>query len=601
MILTVLFYLLMEWLFFATKPSFLSTLSLIEKLSVLILSSTLPVAGASLIFLSLQLAGRIVTNQHYRKFWIWIIGCLPAFVLASSWLLLIDNFTLTVADFGIRSFLGIERVCYTILFCVLFVLAYRKVFQWERWIHRRFSPRTLTLGIGIASLLWMIAALSAYASFGYSVRRNGDKHSDLARSPNILLIGSDGINAENMSLYGYHRDTTPYLRRFANDALVCKKTFTNASTSLGSLTSMLTGKLPIETRLICVPDILKGKDAYQHLPGILRNHGYRSIQLTARNLSDAYDANMRAGFDQVNFRTAREQLTLEKMTPFVGQEAAYFLQQTYERLADRLLHIFGLSTMLDPFLEVTDPTRQGYTDARRLKELKRFIKSSDKPFFAHIHLMKTHRLRFFKEGMENPTSFMNDRYDDAIQKFDRVLKRMMETLTRTNILEKTIVIVYSDHGWRHSTDDPVPLIIRFPNGKYRGTIEGFAQLQDIAPTVLDYMGIPKKPWMSGQSLISEEPDGCRWIISAQPISAFDTGPKMVARSQASEPFFTLGTINVATCGTFFKYKLQNKLLTTAPLNDKENCNECKVPSASEVKSFIADRLKQNGYDTSSLR
>ncbi len=37
------------------------------------------------------------------------------------------------------------------------------------------------------------------------------------RLPNILMIASDGLNAEHMSAYGYHRDTTPFISERRNE------------------------------------------------------------------------------------------------------------------------------------------------------------------------------------------------------------------------------------------------------------------------------------------------------------------------------------------------------------------------------------------------
>jgi hypothetical protein len=591
LLLTVLFYFFMEWLFFVTKPSFLTTLSVMEKIGVLLLSGVIPLVGASLLFLCLQLPGKF-----FR-----LPPLLAAFILAMAVLLLIDNFTITLFDFGIRSFLGVGRIPYAILFCVLFLIALRKASQWESSIQQKFSARELKIALIITGAACVVGMVLSYLTFERELQ-NSAARSKGTRAPNIVLIGSDGMNAQNMSVYGYQRDTTPFLRQFAREALICNRAFNNASTSLGSLTSILTGKLPIRTKLICTPDILKGADAYQHLPGVLRNRGYTSIQLTARSLSDAYDANMRAGFHQVNFRAAREQLTIEEITPFVGQEAAYFLQQTYERAADRLLHIFGISTMQDPFLEVTNPKRQAYPDSRRLKELLRFVKTSKQPFFAHIHLMKTHRIRFFKGNEEDPTSFMNDRYDDAIERFDRDLKRVTRELQEEDLLEKTIVIVYSDHGWRHSTNETVPLIMRFPNGDYHRTIANPVELVDIAPTILDYMGLEKPSWMNGQSLIAGEPDSCRWVLSARPISTMENAGKMLFRSKVGAPFFTLGVVNVATCSHFFSYDLETHRMKTESLSLKHlQCNQCKAPDVREIKDFIAEKLKENGYDTGTLR
>ncbi|HUH66650.1 MAG TPA: alkaline phosphatase family protein [Syntrophales bacterium] len=79
------------------------------------------------------------------------------------------------------------------------------------------------------------------------------------------------------------------------------------------------------------------------------------------------------------------------------------------------------------------------------------------------------------------------------------------------IREGVAVIVSSDHGtverWLYPdgtidtghTDSPVPFILAGSDRKL--TLREGGELADIAPTVLDLMGIPKSPFMTGRSLI----------------------------------------------------------------------------------------------------
>ena len=108
-----------------------------------------------------------------------------------------------------------------------------------------------------------------------------------AGRPNILLLGSDGLNMNRTSLDGYERDTTPFLARFARQALVFENAFPNGASTASSTTSMLTGRLPAENGVIYPPDIARGDAVYQHLPGLLRRLGYRTGQISIRWYADS--------------------------------------------------------------------------------------------------------------------------------------------------------------------------------------------------------------------------------------------------------------------------------------------------------------------------
>ena len=60
-----------------------------------------------------------------------------------------------------------------------------------------------------------------------------EQNSSIANKPNVILFGTDGLNAANMSLYGYSRDTTPYINTLANSSLVSQNNFSNAGNSPG--------------------------------------------------------------------------------------------------------------------------------------------------------------------------------------------------------------------------------------------------------------------------------------------------------------------------------------------------------------------------------
>ncbi len=199
--------------------------------------------------------------------------------------------------------------------------------------------------------------------------------------PNIILLSSDGLNAGNMSVYGYERETTPFLEEFARDAMVYENAFSNSAHTGSSIASLLTGKLPTEIRLIFPPEILRGRDAYQHLPLLLRNYGYHSIHLSMRHYADVYDLNMRESFDSANFRDGVKFQASQFMSAIVGQESVYFLDQLRDRLESRLLHTFFYREMENVYDEVVENAGARYLrDSTLSKELSSFIERTPSPF-----------------------------------------------------------------------------------------------------------------------------------------------------------------------------------------------------------------------------
>ena len=67
---------------------------------------------------------------------------------------------------------------------------------------------------------------------------------DATPRPSILLISIDTLRADHLGLYGYARDTSPFLDRFARGALVFEHAFTPKAWTLPAHMTMLTGLYP---------------------------------------------------------------------------------------------------------------------------------------------------------------------------------------------------------------------------------------------------------------------------------------------------------------------------------------------------------------------
>jgi arylsulfatase A-like enzyme len=588
-ILAVYFYVFMEWLFFVTKPSFIAGLGTAERLGILLITP-LPLVIAVLVASGgLWLLGRIAPTS--------VAGLLPpvvpAAVLACCAFILIDNFTYTILGWGVgRSAAGWRSV-----HLVLFLLLWLGFFSWLRRAgsQRPRAPNGERLRAGIATALvlgsvattiWRYASATAPGMLDAGRTRP-------AALPDILIVASDGVGAAHVSAYGYARDTTPFLRTFAEDALVCENVLPNGTSSAASIVSMLTGRLPTSTRLLQHPEILMGPHAYRHLPGILKRLGYRTIHVSARLYTDPFALNMRDAFDAANFREARATTTLPGVPPAVATAYGsdlYMLEQLLERIGTRLLHVTGVRKLENPFVEIM--TGQGESDERRVAAVLDFLDRSPAPVFAHLHLMGTHppfhpKRRVFS-GSAGRFGSRTDLYDNAILDFDDTLARVVGHLRDTGKIDDTIIVVTSDHGigW---TAKRLPLVFRFPHGAYRGTIRGTAQLLDVAPTLLDYLDVPIPDWMSGRSLIAPDPDAPRPIVTAHV-------------SRRSPPAFpNLFALAATYCQRTFALNLRSGKVTTGDVvGHTAPCDAARMLDIATVRERLVGELRDNGYDVSSL-
>jgi arylsulfatase A-like enzyme len=610
-VLAVYFYVFMEWLFLVTKPSFMDVMEFGAKLEILLVTGLLlSIACLSLLIILLGLSYVPWFSGIWRLF-LYVGGLLPGICLAAISLLLVDNFTYTVFKFGVVTTHGILRGLYDFLFLVVFAVCYRWVICQLEIVpdasKKDYALATKsTLGIGLI-LMSLILAFPKLHLLNYL--NNEGEIGGIARRPNILLLGSDGVNASNMSVYGYQRDTTPNLRQIAKLSLLAENAFPNAGNTSGSIISILTGKLPTETRVIYPPDILRNSDSYQHLPGILRAVGYRTIEISVSHYMDAYTLNLRDGFDRVNERSL-DQAGFPVFGQFAGfQDISYFLSVLTERLSDRIFHIFFIQEMSNPYQEVTS-NKFRESDPKKIRELIDYFKEAQQPLFVHVHLMDTHGAKLFlnhqvfSAGQTQDSRWMTDFYDDAIREFDEYVREVWSEFAKMGILDNTIIIIYSDHAQHWRTDQSVPLIIYFPRGEFSGRIRNNVQNLDIAPTILDYLGLSIPKWMEGQSLLAGEPEPTRPIFSTGVayVTADESGLWNIDAERIKPPFYQFGYLRVVVCQKWYYINLGDlEWKSGEVIKHSAPCGEEILPDSHLIQKEMLDRLSMDGFDISTLQ
>ena len=330
------------------------------------------------------------------------------------------------------------------------------------------------------------------------------------RRPNVLWIVWDTVRADHLGLYGYERDTTPNLDRWAEGARVFEDCLSTAGYTLPSHASMFTGLLPSEH---CAHnDHPRLDEEFTTIPELLRSVGYRTYLYSANpHISNS------GGFDQ-GF-----DLTEHPWSPRFRERA---LQIVRDKLPEE-----DRSSELRPRFEGYERGEGGLSawNIKAAGELAQEAvlawlgaEDSDRPFFVFVNYMEAHRPlvppRKYRERMMTPEqverSFTVDRswlptweytfglrdyddqeieltratYDAALAELDELFGNLLAALEESGSLEDTIVVLTSEHGehlgeqhmldHQYSVYQPllrVPLVVHYP--------ERFAPGRDARPVV----------------------------------------------------------------------------------------------------------------------
>jgi glucan phosphoethanolaminetransferase (alkaline phosphatase superfamily) len=611
-ILACYLYVLMEWIFFATMPSFMAILPFLTKVEIFLISGFGMALISLVLLVGIIILDIIASYFNLTKITSLLAALLPTVILSALLLLLLDNFTYTLLKFGISTSTGFARLVYALMYIAIFIYVYYQILRFFS-VARAHSPSGSTdkrMFLATMAILGISFGLAA-VKLDYQSLFKADatvSSTQASRLPNIILLGSDGLEANNLSAYGYKRDTTPQLAELAKSSLVAENTFTNAGNTAGSVISILTSKLPTQTRVLYPPNILTGEDAYQHLPGILKELGYKAIEYGVPFYVDAYNYNLQTGFDIVNNRTLRVGKLGELSRKLGYDYEVYFSSRLLWRISERLLHILFIQEMKNPFDIVTQAV-PNISDREKVDQLLAALDHADSPIFIHAHLLGTHGGYYdppdqmFSIGKSQTRPWMDDFYDDTLRAFDAYVGQVVYHLKKNGQLDNTILIIYTDHNRDFKVNQRIPLIIHFPKGEYAGRLTTNAQNLDIAPTVLDYLGVAQPVWMDGSSLLNNRANQRHLIFSAGTNETKLNEYEIFFLDERlnQPPFYQFSYIGVVDCHKWYHFDLTTYHWSYGEVTGYVvPCKQEELAGLLEIKQAVYDRMTADGFDISSL-
>jgi arylsulfatase A-like enzyme len=338
---------------------------------------------------------------------------------------------------------------------------------------------------GAAALFATGAAAMALACSG---ERPPTRHS-------LILISLDTLRADRIGAYGYDRDTSPALDALAARGVRFDTVIAESSWTLPSHMTLFTG-LPPTLHGVTSHDRALSKDV-PTLTEVLREAGYRTFAFTG-GLYVAPNFGFGRGFEI--YVSASENAQTGERSPLGLAAALKAAARRISRLDPEesffaFIHTFDVHCPYDP--PESHATR---FDSRPAEDHLETEGRCGDPDYNAMSL---------REGQAR---FLSDRYDAGIRYADDLLKAFFAQLEKTGVLERSFVVVVSDHGEEflehgkigHQTlfieTLRVPWIVAGP-GLAPGVVTEPVGLADVMPTLLDLLGVPAPP-TEGESMLA---------------------------------------------------------------------------------------------------
>ena len=397
-------------------------------------------------------------------------------------------------------FPSVDRRAWVILAAVI-------ALQLQRWIaprmteFRRLARRSLPWLAGLILCL----GVGRHAWLAWQERRGvaALPAADSA-APNVLLIILDTVRALDLSVYGYHRATTPFLERLAARGVVFEHALANAPWTLPSHASIFTGRVPHEHSADWVTPL---DETHPVVAEAFAAQGYA----TAGFVANRRYTGRRTGLDR-GFHHYADFLVNEGELIHSSSIGSYYLDQSWFRGLFRYYDLPG--------------RKRGN---RVTKEVLNWLEHrSGRPYFVFLNYYDAHTpllpvapydTLFVRGGRtqleqmlaasyadkkpsKEELEIRRDAYDGTIAYLDQQIEELLGVLEQRGDLDRTIVVVTADHGdlfgekgaTGHGNDLFRPrsgaasrfLPSRVPRGRRVTTA---VSLHDLAATMLSLAGV----------------------------------------------------------------------------------------------------------------
>jgi hypothetical protein len=211
--------------------------------------------------------------------------------------------------------------------------------------------------------------------------------------------------------------------------------------------------------------------------------------------------------------------------------------------------------------------------------------------------------QYYSIGKSQDQPWMVDFYDDTLRAFDAYVGEVVYHLKQTGQFDNTILIIYTDHNQQFKVNERIPLIIHFPNGEYASRITRNVENLDIAPTVLDYLGLPQPAWMNGESMLNGKLMDRRLIFSAGTSETKPNADKILFLDSNFDqpPFYQFSYLNVIDCQMWYQLDLTTfDWSSWEVIGYVDPCDPQDLRSPTEIRQAMYQRLATDGFDISSL-
>lgn len=339
------------------------------------------------------------------------------------------------------------------------------------------------------SIFALIIIFAGRRMFGAHFRSSG---------PNVILITIDTLRADHLSCYGYQRKTSSNIDEIAKRGVLFTRAIAVSSWTPPSMAAIATSNYPHIFGDFRKWGSNRDISLMPTLQQVLKKEGYHTIFLSSKPHIGLIRG-FKHGFDVFNAH-------IEDGDDKISQSAISWLKKNKDRRFFLWIHYFGPHGNYNP----PPPYNKLFLNDDLYKGDEHIPVGMRKSWGWHIIPAE------ISERNITDVDYYIAQYDGEIAFTDNQIGMLLEEIKKLDLDKNMVIIITADHGeslgehghyfiheWNlYDILINVPLIIVgdgiIPQGK---VIKEMISMIDLAPTILDILGISKPKQMVGSSFL----------------------------------------------------------------------------------------------------
>jgi len=364
-----------------------------------------------------------------------------------------------------------------------------------------------------------------------------------SRPRNVLLITMDTTRADHLGAYGQVRFETPALDALASEGVVFEQCSSAAATTLSSHASLMTGAYPLRHGV--VRNGFSVHPSNRTLAEALSDAGFRCAAFVASSaLVSATGMNQGFGVYDERLDLPASPGGNDQAQRRAGSVTDAVLAHVDEQeAAGAEGGLFLFAHYFDPHAPYGAP---GSGDVGGFGDIESAVGAQQQRVLGEGPGQQAVIGGGLPAALAGPTGAVPSPADERlaalygaeVEYMDAEIGRLLAGLASRGVLEETLVVITADHGetfweqgnfWNHGlwvgeTDVHVPLIVRGPGAARGARVSTPVSGVDVAPTILDAVGLAPGP--------GDDPGRGRSLLPA--LSGAEI-PRRAVFSEATQP------------------------------------------------------------------